>query len=157
MENPCRVYEVGCHSKSRRAAEVSIQPTGQEADMLFFRDRRIGFHASIYEGTIGRYEAGLPRRFWPMVFDIRDRHSRISSLSCTRSEPRHPSSSEPWNPHESGMNVQPDTKTNIRVAEISGLWLGGVFRLIIIASKRPNFFKFYPGSQINFQRGWDKP
>lgn len=55
---------------ARRAAEVSIQPTGQEADMLFFRDRRIGFHASLYEGTIGRYEAGLPRLFWPMVFDI---------------------------------------------------------------------------------------
>lgn len=51
-ESQLTTVEVGCHSKSRRTAEVSIQPTGQEADMLFFRDRRIGFHASIYEGTV---------------------------------------------------------------------------------------------------------
>jgi hypothetical protein len=115
MENLCQVYEVGCHSKSRRAAEVSVQPTRQEAYMLFFRNRRIGFHASIYEGTIGRYEARLPRRFCPMV-SIRYQGQTFPQLQSLlykegRSEPRHPSSSEPWHPHESGMTVQPDTKT----------------------------------------------
>lgn len=39
---------------ARRAAEVSIQPTGQEAYMLFFIDTCMKSDSSIYEGTIGR-------------------------------------------------------------------------------------------------------